>query len=498
MDLDISKAKELMEENINSKILSSYLIFINNYTELTLNKENLPFDFPIDIFNSFCELIKEDLLNLKEIANSSDVIRQEYANKYSKVIEDIFRLNRELELSNNQLKLLRFIGLYNSNFIVAKSLDAYFQFNVNDFIKHCRNYLVNYNALPEKERHINLLSNIPVRMARQKYFDYIRQSLFKECINSRQLTIVNNHRLKRLLFPEKFLLEEVKFKQLKEKINTLHENKFISHEISSIDNTKYSQETINDIYKELENIHRIRRSIIEPNLRLINIMFETCMCMMVMLTALTDWDRFFDDKLLMADLFYTIKENSGTELEKEFLSEVGNRSMSYISDIVDKIKNSDNVLKEFLEKNKKFDDIELKGLVDDFNFISSLYYNNLSLASNIFEIGIEQKSELQTSEIIEVINSTVKFLEDSFKDIPIKKVKIMRQYTMSLFASLYSTSQLLSHLKASLTSADRNYNNMVYVSCEKALYADNYFSAEPMDINEHDHVHGPDCDHTHD
>lgn len=485
MSFDETKIKQSLFLEITKKLKSVYLTLLNKYSGLYFWNE-LPEFFPKEVYSEFLSLIEGDLAELSETLNIKASERLSTVERYHNWMDKLSQMYLQIDLYENHRMHIEFLCAN----IQAKANagETAYNHDLNEkIIKKSMDYLNNFDNRSIEEKVANLMSVIPIKMTREKYYDYVRESIKNKYKTQPEHLNVYINSLKRRLNPMGYPGYGSVFLGIAELISNIE--KEIPDENTELTNNELYN-AIDEVWESLSELKEYNYIITE----LLNAMYEICTCMEVLLLYLPNWNDFFKDDLPAADLCYSIRENINSELKSEFLERIESITAKTVNP------------HEFLEVNKSLiNQIEISNENLNDKEINEIYTTYLSILRTLFsDINVnsikffEETDEIKNTpsenEVDSITEEIIDYIKEVSGKLSPKNVKLLRQYSFLIINTSYSTEKVLSYLRDCLLSADAKYLNYCDNMLEELFFSEGYY------VNEHQHHHQHHdgcCDHDH-
>lgn len=500
----ITKLEHSIFASVGEKIRLSYLYLLSEYASLN-RVEELPEFFPSEVFNDFLSYLENDIICLKETINSTTDDKLDAAKRCDEWKKKISEMYLHVSLYENQCMLNEFICLNYQ--LQAKSSSAAIGRNTrSDSMNKCFKYIEEFTGRDINERISKLISAIPIKMTREKYYDYVRISLKNQCNTHSRLTHVFIEDFKRKFYPTAYPGYGNVFGGIAEALSNI-----MSEEMPDMNSglsDKIIYDTIEDVCGSLDEVGNSIYAI----QMLLESMFRCCSHMQALLLYMPNWDEFFVNDLLLADLYYSIRENVNSELKDEFLervAEITTQNMNY-----DSLIKMENDIFTTLQTNKDIldnsPDNSIENMLLILENITDLFAPDIKMNSYNFVADIpDEDKPLSYAEIEAVVDETVNYIKDVCSGFSQKYTKIIRQFSFTALTVYESADKLLDYIKNCLQDGDSKYINYFDMMMDHLLFTERFYLDDNYDMDEefnydedkfhyNHHVHHDGCcDHDH-
>lgn len=413
-------------------------------------------------------------------------------NKDIKIIEDkIFKCVSELDrfLQNNSnerdKQITDFIKLKNDFIIISESIYAYFYYNhylkkiitnqlklvaaKDNADKNINNNIV-FNACLEfisesdikKEKIPAVMSILPLKITREKYNDYIKDSLMIMTKNGNKNFVnclIKNLKLKFL--PNQVSNYGLYYPEIKDKLNAIdnmdieelnYEQLFESYELLA-DNL--------EVFSELEDY--------------LSTIYESINYIIYILTFSHDIDFIFEDNLIYKDIFYSCKNMLKDVLEQELKSNLDNLISDTCERLVDLIIDIEKSISQMLDK------VKTNSLPEDIleilrinQIITDAYYETLSDAVYPLDLPEDSSDNLDHSFIEEKITSLLDYMNLSLETLTSNKRRLTKQFFLENLPTPFNLGSFKDYLNYILENTNNYEKVMLIEGLDNLLHENKY------------------------
>ena len=447
----------ILNNSFKETVPLAFLKFLNSFIKIYDN-ESLTFidDINIDLYE-----MSNFAINL--LVNLEDILDENTEEKLHKV-ETIINYKMKLE------EMYRVLSSYNTELYIASHIinDKYNELSLDDkdvdsldydlFFEECFLFISDYIDKNDFENVIHqLLRNIPIRITRNKYYEYIEKSISQIKIDE------SDESLKALfdLLKEQFIGN-----------NTKGYDDFLPDISTNIENSKnkalqkLSIDEIKSLWKEIESVNDNLLNIGNLLFSLYDIFNYTAVLLMQKNVSL---ESLFNSHVAYKDFYLSISSIFSEEIEsqeKELLIET-------LPDLIDKhieilqnklVKINNEIIKIYEEEDANFDNNEIiVNRLENYQIVLACLNSNLDYVISYYN---RTKNDLAaTDNIKSQIRKLVNYIDNELKTMNNQLRKARMQNFLGVIPLAMDKGEFMNYLinAVEMTSSDKN----------KALILDN-------------------------
>lgn len=485
----------------NEAIGSLLLLLMSQLEDLDRDENKIPYDIHSDIIE-LKNGIKNYTIRLKDILNGDkDIIKAS--------LEDCFDIKKDIvKIYENIYRYFASWGIYSVPVTDEVAVRKYREENVSEkkiefdmFYNDCVQFLTTAeDPIQQKNFMGQLLKCIPLKMARDKYFDIIKNSLSiafngesEEAITISLKTIESACAPERQENYGKYFPEIGEW--LSEKKNLIPEN------LSDVElDEEYTD--FNSVFDTLNNIEDYFSQMFNDINSLI-ILFYTCFT----------FDELTEGNFEYSDLYYTVCEILTGETDKDtalaLIDTLNERLELAFEPIIDKANQLSNEELKIIEKVGSFDNLseDTAKSIMSHSFVRSMYYGDIN--DELFNFNIDTTLPPASMEFKnKAFDEFISTMRTYFGNLPSKVRKLSMQLLLASLPPALSVDEVIEMVKSSMEDTKDFEHKVLIVDKCGMVFTDNgydYRTEEEkdedwrlMDLHHHhDHHHDCSCGHDH-
>ena len=494
-----NKIASLSSQYVYNQTTGSFLLLLLSYIEERLEKPAA--EKAYEIHSDIKEIkskITDYILKLEDILSDKEL--------KSKALDDCFVIKNEiLEIYRT---VYRYFARWNiiSNVISDEvAIRKYREDETNKdkkielslFYTDCIEFIQSAESPSQQKSYMGqLFKCVPLKMARDKYFDIVKKSLKTAfATETKQSVDVAIETFKNTCAPDgtegygKYFPEIAKYLDDKKslKVTDLTDEE-LDDEYSDLNTSLESLQDIEDYFQEMLN-----------DINSLIILFYMGF----------SFDDITETEFGYSDVYHKVCEIISTPEDSMFDETVKSMLEDYIEPLIDK---ANEVNKEELELLKQVEDFsalndDTAKLLTSEGFVRSLFYGNLN--DEIFNFNIDD-SLPPANEIYkeEKFNDFIEFMKNYFASMPMAVRKSSMQMLLSSLPLAMDIEELMAYIKDGIDNAQSFEHSLLIIDKAGTVFMDNGFSYRTEDDEDecgcgHDHHHHHhhhdhcDCGHDH-
>lgn len=487
------KVRKLSADYIYKEAVSSLLLLLLSVTEDETNSEE-PFHY--EIHPNILEIkkaIRHYIVQAKDILNDDDQLRLS-------ALEDCMDLKKEiLSIYENIYGYFSVWNTYSTLVGDEVALRKYREEAMTDkkiewdlFYMDCKEFLNSANTVLEQKNLMGqLLKCIPLKMAREKYFDILKESLnLAFSGESEEFISASLRAFESFCAPQHFREYGKYFPEIAQWLaskKTLHPENMSDEEL----NEEYTD--FNSVFDDLNRIEEYFTCI-----------FNDINALIILFSLSFSFDDLTEEDVAYADLYHTVCEfltGELSEIDKAAYLETLNASLEEaVEPVIDKANSLGKEELKLMKQVKSFDEFEdnTKKILLTEDFIRSCYYGDLN--DDLFHFDIEEDLP-PTDEGFKAhkFDAFIHMVWEHFEQLPVRTRRIAMQQLLGALPPIFTAPQLLEMIENMVESTSEVEQKILLVDKVGTIFADNGFHTidptdEDLDITHDHHNHGDDCD----
>ena len=438
--------KEIALEDIKFKIQASFFMLLSN-AQMFKSKDcwNIPYDKDENL-KLIENRIFDCIINLDNFFQSDSSTRDEQISSFVNLKNEFLEISESIYCYfyySSQLKNIADIYL---KLIVLKethNLDT----NEDVLYNKCLDF-INKNNNTEIDKIPVIMSSLPLKMTREKYHDYIKDSLnimLEHADETLASDLIKNLKLK-------FLASNIPsyglyYKEIHDKLET----------ISSLDMENLTYDELAEIQESLEDSIQIF-SEIEDYLATVH---ESINSIIYILTFTHDIDFILEENLLYKDIFYACKDsliNNNDELNERLEELISSTCENLVDRIIDMKKSINRVFKDNDTKNLSKETLEILQIRE---LITDVYYENFSDVIYPIRLPLDENSSIGEDVLESKTNELLEYIKSSSKLISNKNNRLLKQFFLENLPYPFSVQDFVAYLTYILESTNDQEKAMV-------------------------------------
>ncbi len=483
------KIQQLSTDYIYNEALASLLLLLLSAAEEeSPDYPSIPYDIHPEILD-IKQTIRHYLCNLEETLSNDEAQRL-------RAMEDCIQLKRTLlSIYENIYGYFSQWNVYSTALSDEVAIRKYREEQVSEkpihwgqFYLDCETFLQQSDTvLTQKSRISQLLKCFPLKMARSKYLDILKECLTKAFQEESKDNITNALRaFQRFCAPEKTPYYGRYFPEIAQWLSdkkNLQPDKMLDNQLSE------EYENFQSVFEDLNHIEEY-----------FSIMFNDINSLILLFSLTYQLDELTERDVSYSDLYHTVCSmicGKLTKTEKEaYIETLINDLEEAIEPVIDKANSLGQKEIALLEKTNSFENFseETQKILMTESFIRSCYYSDLN--NELFVS--DQSSSLHPAEDAwkqEKFHEFMAEIQEHWTSLAPKIRRISMQMLLGALPPTFSVEQTLSILHDALESAPTTEHKILIVDKTAMVFSDNSFS--PANQPEHHHEHGCDCGHEH-
>lgn len=410
--------KNTSMELIERKLRDTMLNIVFDMCDMHLSKPDL--GIPAQA-NELLEEIKQYVLKLPEALEKDLSQRDEYINALKALGKKYANAVLPLYLYINALNQAGGYGVWLYKCATAEKLpsEGYLpiEYSIRDYIDE---YISSSEDLPEKHyRMSEVLSSVPLRMPRQRYFDLVREGLAKTLEGAKIAQVKGTVKMvKTGAYPRQSKLYGAFMPEIKEKTDVLCDK--------SLD--KMTAEELEGFLDEVDEIQQQLQELADY----LNIGYNDINYLTALASFAIDEEYLITDNMLLKDAVYSCRDMLKTRDYDLYAEALLEKAADLIEDNFEPMRELDNKFMEYISEylDTKFMNEELSTLVKTYININQLYIRELEDGLQIpeapedYDIASDEYIKKSLDELMEYFSS----MPDS---ISAGRNKFIRRYFLS-------------------------------------------------------------------
>lgn len=492
------KLKKISADYVYNEAVGSLLLVLMSAIEDIERDENeIPYEIHSDI-KEIKEAIKHYIIKIEDILNGDKEV-------ITASLEDCFDIKKSIvSIYENIYRYFASWGIYSAPVTDEVAIRKYREENVSDkkiefdmFYNDCVEFLTTAeNPVQQKNFMGQLLKCVPLKMARQKYFDIIKQSLNIAFGGESEESIKNALKtIESACAPEK---QENYGKYFPELAEWLSEKKNIIPE-------NLSDQELDEEYTDFNSVFDTLNKIEDYFAQMFN---DINSLIIIFYTAYT-FEELTENDFEYSDLYHSVCEiltgETNAETALAFTDTLNERLEVAFEPIIDKANALSKEELKIIEKVGSFENLSdetAKSIMSD-SFVRSMYYGdindeifNFNIDTNLPPASVEFKSK--------VFDEFIDVMKEYFVKLPSKIRKLSMQLLLSSLPPAFTVEEAINLIKNAMEDTPDFEHKVLMVDKAGMVFTDNgydYRTEEEKDedwgLMDYQHDHNCSCGHDH-
>ncbi len=367
----------------------------------------------------------------------------------------------------------------------------------NLFYLDCKEFLNSANTVLDQKNYMGqLLKCIPLKIAREKYFDIVKDSLDLAFAGESEEFISSSLRaFESFCAPEHFREYGKYFPEIAQWLSAkkaLHPEKMTDEEL----NEEYTD--FNSVFEDLNRIEEY-----------FTCLFNDINSLILLFYLNFTFDELTEGSVAYADLYHTICELLTGELSEtekaaylDTLNDSLEEAVEPVIDMANALGKEEWKLMKKVRSFEEFGEDTKKTLLTE-NFVRSCYYGDLN--DELFHFNMEENLPPADEAFkTQKFNAFISMVWEHFEQLPIRTRRVAMQMLLSALPPVFTVNQILELIQNTIESASDMEQKILLVDKAGTVFADNGFHyIEPaeddwdFEHDHHDHSDGCGCQHHH-
>ena len=491
------RLKKISADYVYNEAVGSVLLILMSAIEDMERDEN---EIPYEIHSDIIEIkdgIKHYIVKLEDILNGD----KEFI-KAS--LDDCLDIKKSIvKIYENIYRYFASWGIYSSPVTDEVAVRKYREDNVSDkkiefdmFYNDCVQFLTTAeNPVQQKNFMGQLLKCIPLKMAREKYFDIIKESLNIAFSGESEESIKNALRtIESACAPEN---QETYGKYFPELAQWLAEKKNIVSE-------KLSDEELDEEYTDFNAVFDTLNKIEDYFAQ----MFNDINSLIILFYTSYTFDELTENNFEYSDLYHSVCEILTGETDSEtalaFTDTLNERLENAFEPIIDKANALSAEELKIIEKVGSFENLSdetAKSIMSD-SFVRSMYYGDIN--DEIFNFNIDTNLPPASMEFKnKVFDEFINIMREYFAKLPSKIRKLSMQLLLSSLPPAFTVDEAINLIREAMENTPDFEHKVLIVDKAGMVFTDNGYDYRTEEEKDEDwglmdyHHHDCDCGHEH-
>lgn len=479
-------------ESISNQIIFAYLSILQDSCDFVNGEIGDNFEMSNEDILEITGFVKNSVRTLEDILCLEDSEKEEIADKivtYKKLLV----LKYETFCAYlNQYNLLLFCveEVSSRQYLKQNSID---DIDFNKFFRDCYQFIEATEDAEEKNyRMTQVIKYIPLTMTKQKYFDYVRQSVSSQMQNLSEGEI-NKYLnvLKEIFLPETTKEYDILFPVIKQDMGHYFE----------LIHTSLSEAQLEDITQKVNQINDTLTSVSQY----FYILYKDLSYLMILLSIDLSMEFIEQSNPVYLDLYKTacmVLEDKTSKADKEVYSETLMGVLdNHINDIIEAQEKVEDKLEKLMDRyDDQYNDTQLEGILNTDSMFRMCLKQELH--DDVYSDNNDENPTASHPYLEAKIDEFIAFLNDKIQPMTVRQRKIHMQCFLEKIPAIWDEEECLDYIDLSMNNASSVESKLLAVTrigniMESTGYFEEREHHHEHEHHHHEHDHNCDCGHHH-